>query len=399
MDDRLLPPDRIVEPLPARERPLRRLHTELAQIGVGSDPGTGSVSTPIYQNATFQHPGLGRSTGYDYSRSGNPTRAALEQGLARLEGGHRGFAFSTGMAAVHAVLSLLSPGDHLVVTEDPYGGSYRLLETLFGKYGLTWTYVDTADTAAVAAAIGPQTRMLFVETPTNPMMRVADLIALGALANQRGVLLAVDNTFLSPYLQRPIAFGAHLVVHSASKYLAGHNDVVAGAVVTANAELSQRIAFYQNAIGAVLGPQDCWLVMRGIKTLGLRMERAQQNALALAEFLREHPAVDRVYYPGLPDHPGHETLRRQAAGPGAMLSFALKDAARVPRLLERVQVALFAESLGGVETLITYPATQTHADVPQALRDRLGITDRLLRLSVGIEDIEDLKADFAQALA
>lgn len=373
--------------------------TALVHAGVRRDPGTGAVATPIYQCATFQHRALGESTGYDYSRTRNPTRTALEDALATLEGGAGAAAFASGLAALTAVLHLLQPGDHVVVTEDLYGGTHRLLTQVFGPLGLTCTFANTADAAATARAVCPRTRMLLVETPTNPLLRVADLRALQALAAAHGLLYVVDNTFLTPYLQQPLVLGADLVVHSATKYLAGHNDVVAGAVVARTPALAERIAWLQNATGGILGPQDAWLVLRGLKTLALRLRQAQENAGALARWLQQHPAVTDVYYPGLPTHPGYETLARQARGPGAMLSFRVQDAGRAARVLERVRLIVFAESLGGVETLITYPWTQTHADIPAAERRRLGVDDRLLRLSVGIEHRADLQADLARALA
>lgn len=374
-----------------------RLATRAVHAGVRRDPQTGAVSMPIYQCATFQHPGLGQSTGYDYSRTKNPTRSALEEALAALEGGAGASAFASGMAAVQAVLSLLRPGDHVVLTWDLYGGTYRLFRYAEER-GIRVTFVDTSDTAQVAAALTSQTRLILVETPTNPCLRIADLRALAQLARQAGVLLAVDNTFMTPLLQRPLDLGADLVVYSATKYLAGHNDVVAGAVVCRTPELAERIAWYQNAAGAILGPQDAWLTLRGLKTLHLRLARAQANAALLARWLSQHPRVTRVYYPGLSGHPGAALHAAQAAGPGAMLAFEVDSPGRVAEVLSRVELILFAESLGGVETLITYPWTQTHADIPAAERRALGISDRLLRLSVGVEDPADLVADLARAL-
>lgn len=375
-----------------------RPETKLVHAGVRQDPRTGAVSTPVYQCATFQHPALGQSTGYDYSRTKNPTRSALEEALNALEGGAGAAAFASGLAALTAVLHLLQPGDHVVLTEDLYGGTHRLLAQVFNRFGLLYTFVDTSDTAAVARAVRPESRMLLVETPTNPLLKVADLAALKEVAAAHGLLYVVDNTFLTPYLQRPIDLGADLVVHSLTKYLAGHNDVVAGAVIARTPELAERILFLQNAIGGILGPQDAWLVLRGMKTLALRMQAAEANAAALARWLRRHPAVEAVYYPGLEDHPGRAVQARQARGAGAMLSFRVRSTALVAQVLERVRLILFAESLGGVETLITYPWTQTHAEIPEADRRRLGVDDRLLRLSVGIEHYEDLQADLAQAL-
>ncbi|MCP3058640.1 aminotransferase class I/II-fold pyridoxal phosphate-dependent enzyme [Myxococcus sp. K38C18041901] len=356
-----------------------KLATALVHAGTRRDPATGAIAVPVYHSATYQHPALGQSTGYDYSRTKNPTRAALEDALAQLEGGARGLAFASGMAALHAALSLFGPEDHVVLTEDLYGGTFRLVDRLLH---LPHTFVDTTKPEAVRAALRPNTRAVVVETPTNPLMKSADLPALVALTREAGVLLIVDNTFLTPYLQRPLELGADIVVHSATKYLAGHNDVVAGALVVRDAALGEKLAYIQNGIGAILGPQDAYLVIRGLKTLALRMERHQSNAREVAAFLSGHPKVERVHY----------------SGQGGMLSFSVKDAALVPQVLAGVRLCLFAESLGGVETLITFPATQTHADIPVARREQLGITDRLLRLSVGIEDCHDIISDLAQAL-
>lgn len=375
-----------------------KVSSRLAHLGTRRDPAFGSVSTPIYQTAIFQHQQFGDESDWFYSRHQNPTRQALEEGLAALEGGSRGFAFASGMAAITAVFHLFRPGDHLLVTADLYGHTWRVLDQLFGPMGLTYTFVDTADAAAVAAAFRPETRAVFVETPTNPLLRVADIRALSALCRERGAKLIVDNTFLTPYLQRPLELGAHMVVHSVSKFLAGHNDVIAGAVVVRSPALAEEVGFLQTVTGGILGPQDSWLVLRGVKTLGLRMDRAQANALELARHLQAHPAVARVYYPGLPDHPGAAVQAAQAGGGGAMLSFEVRDPGAVEQVLNRVRLVLFAESLGGTETLITFPWTQTHADIPPAERLRLGLSDRLLRVSVGIEDVGDLKADLDQAL-
>lgn len=375
-----------------------RIETLLARIGTARDPRTGAISMPIYQTATFSHPGPGESTGYDYSRTQNPTRQALEEGLAALEGGARGLAFGSGMAAITTALMLFRPGDHLVVSEDLYGGTFRILREVFHQFGLRATFVDTSDAGAVESACTGETRGIVAETPTNPLMKIADLRAIAAIARRRDALLLVDNTFLTPYLQRPLELGADVVIHSLTKYLAGHNDVVAGALVAREKELGERLAFLQNAVGAIPGPQDCWLVMRGVKTLALRMEAQQDNARAIAAWLATRPEVEAVYYPGLPDHPGRATNEAQARGPGGMLSFSVRDAALVPHVLRRVRVIQFAESLGGVESLITYPWTQTHADIPADIRARVGIHDRLLRLSVGIEHVDDLIADLEQAL-
>lgn len=376
-----------------------KIETDLVRAGVGQDPRTGSVSTPIYQTSTFQHRKLGESTGFDYSRTSNPTRQALEEAIARLEQGRRGFAFASGMAAVSAVLGLFAPSDHLVVTEDLYGGTYRLIEQVLAPLGgPRATFVDTSDLSAVEQAIRPQTKALFVETPTNPILKVADLAGLRRLADQHGLLLIVDNTFLTPYLQRPLTMGADIVVHSASKYLSGHNDVVSGLAVANDSGLAERIGFLQNSIGAIPGPQDCWLMLRGIKTLAVRMDRHQENAQRIAEWLSTHPQVTRVYYPGLPDHPGYELQRNQADGCGGMISFRVRTPEMVAPVLANLKIILFAESLGGVESLLTYPKTQTHADMPEELLNRLGIDGTLLRLSVGIEHADDLIADLDQAL-
>lgn len=375
-----------------------RRDTVLAQAGSRRDERTGAVSVPVYQTATFRHPALGQSTGFDYSRSANPTRQALEDTLAQLDGGYRGFAFSSGMAAIDCVLHLFSPGDRILVTEDLYGGTFRLFEKIYRALGIEARYVDTTRTADVEAAWDERVKAVFVETPTNPLLKVADVRALAGLASSRGALTIVDNTFLTPVLQRPLELGADVAVYSASKYLAGHNDVVAGAVVARGEDLADRLSFFQNAVGAVLGPQDSWLVLRGLKTLSLRMDRQERNARAVADFLGSHECVPRVYYPGREDHPGRPVLAREADGFGAMVSFEVDDPDLVPRVLSRVKVFLFAESLGGVESLITYPAVQTHADIPPETLARLGISNRLLRLSIGVEDPQDLVEDLEQAL-
>jgi len=377
----------------------RRLTTLLAQAGNRHDSATGAISVPIYQTASFGHPALGQSTGFDYSRTSNPTRLALEETLAAADGGHRGFAFASGLAAIDSVLRLFAPGERLVVTEDLYGGTFRLFEKLYRPLGIEPVYADTSDVGAVRAALAdPRVRGLFVESPTNPLLKIADLRALAALARERGALTIVDNTFLTPCLQRPLEQGADLVVYSATKYLAGHNDVVAGAVVTRTPELSERLGFLQNAAGGILGPQDAWLTLRGLKTLALRVERQQANALSVAEWLCRHPHVRRVYFPGLPGHPGRDILLREKGGWGGMIAFETDEAARIPGILSGVRVFLFAESLGGVESLITYPAVQTHADIDAATRQRLGINDRLLRLSIGIEHEQDLIRDLEGVL-
>ena len=375
------------------------IETRCAQAGSRRDAQTGAVSMPIYQTATFAHTELGQSTGFDYSRTSNPTRLALENALAETEGGDRGFAFASGLAAVDCVLRLLKSGDRVVVTEDLYGGTYRLFEDAAKPFGIDPLYVDTSDIEAVRRALDrPGVRGLFVESPTNPLLHIADLRALATLARERDVLSIFDNTFLTPYLQRPLEQGADIALYSATKYLAGHNDVVAGAVVARSPELSERIGFFQNAVGAILGPMDSWLVLRGLKTLPLRLARQQENAQRLAEWLSGHPRVRKVYYPGLPDHPHRDILVREGSGFGGMIAFDVEDADRIPSILSGVSLFLFAESLGGVESLITYPIVQTHADMAPELLDRLGVGKHLLRLSVGIEHVEDLIRDLESVL-
>lgn len=368
------------------------------QIGTGVDERTGAISFPIYPSATYRHPGVGQSTGYDYTRSGNPTREVLEAALAELEGGARGLVFASGMAALTTLFLHFSSGDHLVVSEDLYGGTYRVLDQVFHKFNLTVSYVDTTSLAKVAAAIRPNSRALLVETPGNPLLGIADLSGLGQLCSKHELLFIVDNTFLTPAMQRPFTFGADIVIHSATKYLGGHSDLCAGALITRTAELGERFYFLQNSTGAILPPQDCWLLMRSLKTLPLRLERHCRNADQVARWLTQHPRVTKVYYPGLSDHPGHELAASQASGFGGMLSFRVESPALARQVLERLQLISFAESLGGVETLMTLPAVQTHGDIPEADRIRLGIDETLLRLSVGLEDPQDLLADLEQAL-
>jgi len=373
--------------------------TETVQIGLEWDTRTGAMTVPVYQTATFRHPGLGQSTGYDYSRSGNPTRQALEAGIARLDGAAGGFAYASGMAAITSLLFLFSRGDHLLVTEDLYGGTYRLFEQIFNQYGLTFSYIDTSDTAAVEAAIRPETKGLFVESLTNPLLKVADIAALAAICKKAGLLCIVDNTFLTPYLLKPLDLGADIAVYSGSKYLSGHNDTICGLVTVKDPTLAARVYFHQNGAGAVLGPQDSWLTIRGMKTLAVRLDRQQENAAKIAAWLESNPQVTKVFYPGLKTHPGHELLLRQARGCGAMVAFEVATPELVEKLLLKTEVISFAESLGGVETLITFPALQTHADIEPEKREKLGINNRLLRLSVGIEDVDDLIADLLQAFA
>lgn len=371
--------------------------TELAQIGNRIDP-KGAISFPLYHSSTFRHPGLGESTGFDYSRTANPTRQVLEDAIARLEEGTRGYAFSSGMGAITTILALFSQGDHLIVTEDLYGGTYRILTEVFNRFGLHVSFVDTSNLVEIEKQILPNTKAIISETPTNPLMKIADLRGIASLAQSRGVLNIVDNTFLTPFLQKPLNLGADIVIHSGTKYLGGHNDIIAGLVVVKGEELATRFARLQNSLGATLGPQDSWLMIRGLKTLALRMKAQEENAKQIAHWLVTHPSVTEVYYPGLETHPGYCTQLAQASGFGAMLSFRVTDASLVPQILKSLQIISYAESLGGVESLITYPATQTHADIPPEVRERLGVDDRLLRLSVGIEAVEDLIGDLEQAL-
>ena len=372
--------------------------TQAVQIGLEWDTRTGAVTVPIYQTATFRHPGLGQSTGYDYSRSGNPTRQALESGIARLDGAARGFAYSSGMAAIANLLLLFKPGDHLIVTEDLYGGTCRLFDKIFSQYGLSFTYVDTSDTSAVAAALQPSTRAVFVETLTNPLLKFADLPAISSICKENGLLLIADNTFLTPYLFKPLDLGADIAVYSATKYLSGHNDTVSGLVTVKDPTLGEQVYFHQNSVGAVLGPQDSWLTIRGIKTLGIRMDRQQENAGRIAEWLTAQPRISKVYYPGLAEHPNHTLMKQYSRGFGAMIAFEVDKHELVEQILLKTSLISFAESLGGVESLITFPEIQTHADIPPEQRARLGINNVLLRLSVGIEDCDDLIEDLRQAL-
>ncbi|MFZ0945224.1 MAG: PLP-dependent aspartate aminotransferase family protein [Syntrophobacteraceae bacterium] len=378
-----------------------KIETILAHAGLCTDQLTGAISTPIYQTATFRHPAVGVSTGYDYSRTVNPTRQALEKAMAELEKGDRGFAFASGMAAITAVLMLFSSGDHLIVSDDLYGGTYRIFEKNFKQLGLTVTYCDTSNAGLVQEAIIPgSTKALFIETPTNPLMKITGLGEIMALADSKRLLTIVDNTFMTPYLQRPLEFGIDIVVHSGTKFLGGHNDVLAGTVVTRSPELSDKIGFIQNSTGGVLGPQDSWLVLRGLKTLALRIEKQQENAQEIAEWLAaQNSKVKEVYYPGLSAHPGHRIHEKQSTGFGAMLSFRVPDSAWAETIINRCKLITFAESLGGVETLITYPVRQTHSDIPAEIREKIGVTDDLLRLSVGIEHVEDLIEDLEQAMA
>ncbi len=373
-------------------------------IHVGQDPdgATGATIVPIYQTSTYTQEAPGVNKGYEYSRSGNPTRAALEECMASLEGARYGLAFASGLAATTAVMStLLSPGDHVVAGDDLYGGSYRLFDKVLKEGGgLDFTYADTTDPESVEGALTPETKLLWIETPTNPLLTISDVAALSEMAHERGAIVAVDNTFASPYFQNPLALGADIVVHSTTKYMGGHSDVVGGAVMTSNEESYESIKFYQNAAGAVPGAFDSWLVLRGLKTLAVRMRQHEENALAVARFLQDHPKVDRVYYPGLPSHPQHELAKKQMSGFSGMVSFTLEGGTEAAyAAMKRTKLFHLAESLGGVESLLTHPATMTHAAIPKEQREARGVTDGLMRLSVGIEDGDDLVADLESAIS
>jgi cystathionine gamma-lyase len=376
------------------------LATRALHVGQGPDPATGAVVVPIHLATTFAQESPGRHRGFEYSRSGNPTRANLEECLASLEGAAHGLAFASGLAATATVMLLLDPGDHVVFTEDVYGGTFRLFDKVFRRYGLTFTSVDPTDPDAVATAMTDRTRMVWLESPTNPLLRVVDLDAVSELVHGSGALVAVDSTFASPVLQRPLELGADLVIHSSTKFLGGHSDVLGGAVLTSNDGLAERLRFHQNAVGAVPSPFDCWLLLRGLKTLQLRVIRQCDNALAIARWLEGQDAVTQVYYPGLESNPGHLLARRQMGGRyGGVVSFEVSSGDAARSFLERLQVFTLAESLGAVESLAESPAMMTHASIPEEIRTRVGVSDGLLRLSVGIEDVDDLVADLEQALA
>ena len=374
--------------------------TRAIHAGQDPDPQTGAVVVPIYQTSTYAQAGVGQHKGYEYSRTGNPTRAALERCIASLEGGRHGLAFASGMAAESTIMQLLKPGDHTIAVDDLYGGTYRLFRRLLEPMGLTFSFVDGTDLNAVEAAFADRTRMVWLESPTNPLLKLVDIAAVSRLAHQRKALVVVDNTFMSPFLQRPLSLGADIVVHSATKFLGGHSDVIAGALVVDREDLREQLAFIQNAVGAVPGPLDAWLVLRGLKTLAVRMREHDRNARLIAEFLQEHDQVERVFYPGLPTHPQHDLARRQMSGFGGMISFEVKGglpAAR--RMVERTRLFTLAESLGGVEALIELPAAMTHASIPSEIRRAHGVADGLVRISVGIEDVADLISDLDRALS
>ncbi len=374
--------------------------TKAIRAGVEPDPTTGAIMTPIYQTSTYVQAGPGDHKGYEYSRTQNPTRTALESNLAALENADHGLVFASGMAAIDTILKLLQPGDEVVSTNDLYGGSYRIFTKVFAAYGIKFTFVDFSDLANVEKSMGPKTRMVWVETPTNPLLSIVDLKKVAALTKKSGALLIVDNTFATPFLQEPLSLGADIVTHSATKYLAGHSDVVLGCIMLNDKGLWEKLAFLQNSCGAIPGPQDSFLTLRGIKTLHLRMERHSENAMKVAKYLDEHPKVDRVYYPGLETHPGHLVAREQMRDFGGMVSFTLKgdDIDVTVAALKKFKIFSLAESLGGVESLVGHPATMTHASIPKPEREKAGLQDTLIRLSVGIEDIDDLIADLKQAI-
>jgi cystathionine beta-lyase/cystathionine gamma-synthase len=373
--------------------------TRAVHAGQAPDPLSGAVMTPIYQTSTYAQEGLGRHKGYEYARTQNPTREAFERCVTSLEGGTHGFAFGSGLAALDAVFKLLKAGDHVVIGENVYGGTHRLAERIYTQFGLAFTFVDMRDLRNVEQALRPETRMVYCETPTNPMMFLADLAAIGDLAQAHGLLYVVDNTFASPFFQRPLALGADVVLHSTTKYLNGHSDMVGGVLVTRRDDVAERLGFIQNAAGAVPGPMDCWLALRGLKTLPLRMRQHDANGRRVAQWLTGRREVLKLYYPGLPDHPQHELACRQMTGFGGMISFDVGDTARARAIVEATRIFTLAESLGGVESLIGHPASMTHASVPKALRESMGLTDSLVRLSCGVEDADDLIADLEQAFA
>lgn len=374
------------------------IESALIHGGIYGDERTGAVSTPIYQTSTFMQDELGKHRGYEYSRTGNPTREALEALIAELEGGEAGFAFASGMAAITAALSLFQSGDRIVISSNVYGGTFRVLDQIFRHFGFAYTIADTTDLEALEAAVTPDVKALLVESPANPLLTVTDLAAAAEIAHRHGALLIVDNTFMTPYLQRPLELGADIVLHSATKYLGGHSDVIAGLAVVKTKELAERLHFIQNATGGILQPFDSYLLIRSIKTLGVRMDRHVENAEALAKLLRDHEAVKTVYYPGLPDAQGFEINERQAKNGGAMISFELNDGYDIRRFFTGLRLIALAESLGGVESLVCHPASMTHASIPREIRQKVGITDGLIRLSVGIENLRDLIQDLRMSV-
>jgi len=377
-----------------------KFSTRAIHAGQEPDPSTGAIMTPIYQTSTYAQTGMGEHKGFEYARTGNPTRSALEACVASLENGTHGLAFASGMAAESAVLSLLSAGDHMVACDDLYGGSYRIFERVMRRYNIETSYATAGNVAEYEKAIRPNTKLIWLETPTNPLLRLANIRAIAEVAHRHNLLLVVDNTFSSPYFQQPLSLGADIVLHSTTKYINGHSDVIGGAVVTSNDEVYEALKFHQNAAGAVPGPFDVWLTMRGIKTLAVRMRQHEENAHSVARFLTEHKRIEKVYYPGLASHPDHELAKQQMSGFGGMVSFQFKGTlADVEQVVRRFKIFTFAESLGGVESLVCHPASMTHGSIPKEIREARGLNDTLLRLSIGIEDIEDIIGDLEQAFA
>jgi len=374
-----------------------RKKTQLIHGGIASDKHTGAVSIPIYHSSTFKQEGVGNFV-YEYARTGNPTREAVEALIRDIEGGYRGFAFGSGMAAVTSVMMLLSAGDHVIITDDVYGGTFRVMSKVLARFNIEYTFVDTSSIEEIEKAIQPNTKAIYVETPTNPLLKITDIEAVAALAKAHELLFIADNTFSTPYWQNPIELGANIVLHSATKYLGGHSDVVAGLVVVDSEELGQQLHFIQNSVGGILGPQDSWLLIRGIRTLGVRMEEIEENTRRIVEFLQKQEAVSKVYYPGLVEHKGHDIHKKQARGFGGMISFDVGSTEKAEDLLRRTKFFTLAESLGAVESLISLPAKMTHASIPAERRAELGITEGLVRISVGLEDAEDLIEDLTQAL-
>ena len=372
--------------------------TRLIHGGINGDPHTGAVSVPIYQVSTYKQAGIGGHKGFEYSRTGNPTRYALEELIKDIEGGKAGFAFGSGMAAITAVMMLFNNGDHIVLTDDVYGGTYRVTTKVLNRFGLDSTFVDTSSIENIQEAIRPNTKAVFLESPTNPLLKITDIEATAKLAKEDGLLTIVDNTFATPYWQNPLELGADITVHSATKYISGHSDVVGGLVAVNSEELARDLHFIQNSTGAILGPQDSWLLIRGLKTLGIRMEEHEVNTSKVVEFLQRHSSVKKIYYPGLETHPNHRIAKKQARGFGGMVSFDVGSEEKAVELLSKIHYFTLAESLGAVESLISVPAKMTHASIPKKRRDELGITDGLVRISVGLEDAEDLIEDLSQAL-
>ncbi len=376
-----------------------KFSTKAIHLGQESDRTTGSVTVPIYQTSTYAQLAPGKHRGYEYSRTGNPTRAALEKNLAALENGRLGLAFASGMAAISAIMTLLEKGDHVVACDDVYGGTYRLFNSVLRKFGLEFTFVDASALENVDAAIRSDTKIIWVETPTNPLLKLVDIAGMSKVVKKHQAILVVDNTFMSPYFQRPLELGADIVMHSTTKYIGGHSDLIGGAVITSNKDIYEKLRFIQNAVGAVPSPFDCWLVLRGVKTLALRMERHNTNAQKIADHIESHPKVKKVNYPGLKSHPQHDLAKSQMSGFGGVISFELKGGLRsCMKLLTNLKIFLLAESLGGVESLIEHPAIMTHASIPEERRIKLGINESLIRMSVGIEDVEDLIEDLDQGL-